>query len=320
MTLLGSYRTDNPLDAIEMPPAPESSRSPVRALIALIIAVLALSTSVLMLRESTLAPGTLSCWRLLIAALLLFPWFVRGWLRHHGSEFALRRLHLCVIPGLLLALHFTTWVVGARSTEVANASLIVNVVPAVLPFLLWFLARETVSGREIKGTIVAFAGVILLTCADLSISLDTARGDLICFGSMLLLAAYMAYGRRNGPQLPDVWLYVVPMYLVAAGGSLLLAAATGQRLEVPVGKEFVLVIALAIVPTILGHALINYTLRYMRGQHVAVMSQCQFIFAGLLELGIHGVLPPWGFFFAAPIVVVGAWIVITARSQEGSGR
>ncbi|MDA0813481.1 MAG: DMT family transporter [Verrucomicrobia bacterium] len=281
------------------------------------VAVLALSTSVLMLRESRLAPGTLSCWRLLFAAIILSPWFVRGWIRHRGVDFRPAMLRHSVVPGLLLALHFTTWVIGARATEVANASLIVNMVPAVLPLLLWFLIREKIRRHEIVGTGIAFAGVLVLSGADLTVSAATARGDLICFGSMLLLAAYLAFGRRNGRALPDVWLYVVPLYFIASAGSLGLAWSTGQKIELPVGRELVLVTALAIGPTILGHALINYTLRHLPGQRVAVASQCQFVAAGMLELGINGVLPTWGFYIAAPLVLIGAWVVITAKDRQG---
>lgn len=294
-------------------------RAPLKALVALTVAVLALSTSVLMLRESRLAPATLAAWRLLFAATMLCPWFVRAWLRHRGRGFEPAHMGHCVVPGVLLALHFTTWIIGARSTAVANASLIVNMVPAVLPFLLWFLARERVSRREITGTLIAFAGVMVLTGADFSVSHASARGDLICLGSMLLLAAYMAFGRRNGPRLPDVWLYVVPLYLVASAASMLLAAATRQQIVFPAGRELVLVTALAIGPTILGHALINYALRHLPGQQVAVSSQCQFFFAGLLEFGIHGVLPPWGFFVATPAVLAGAWLAISASPPRHPG-
>ncbi|MGK0185473.1 MAG: drug/metabolite transporter (DMT)-like permease [Verrucomicrobiales bacterium] len=301
-----------------MPPHRSSTSQPVsaRPVIALSVAVLALATSVLMLRESRLAPATLSYWRLIFAAVMLSPWFVRGWIRHCGKEFQPKDLRFCVIPGLLLALHFTTWVVGARSTEVANASLIVNMVPAVLPILLWFLIREKVGRRELTGTAIAFIGVLILTAADFSINAETARGDLICFGSMLLLAAYMAFGRRNGPILPDVWLYVVPLYVIASAGSLAIATATGQAIAFPAGKELLLVIGLAIGPTILGHALINYTLRHLPGQRVAVASQCQFVAAGLLEWGLHGILPTWGFYLAVPLVLLGAWVVISASQKS----
>ncbi|MCB1095355.1 MAG: DMT family transporter [Verrucomicrobiae bacterium] len=301
-----------------MPLRPSVTSSiPAATVIALLVAVLALSTSVLMLRESRLAPGTLSCWRLLVAAIILSPWFVRGWIRHSGVDFRPAMLRHCVVPGLLLALHFTTWVVGARATEVANASLIVNMVPAVLPLLLWFLIREKIGRQEIVGTTIAFSGVVALSGADLTVSAATARGDLICFGSMLLLAAYLAFGRRNGRALPDVWLYVVPLYFIASAGSLGVAWITDQKIETPVGRELVLVTALAIGPTILGHALINYTLRHLPGQRVAVASQCQFIAAGMFELGFNGVLPTWGFYMAAPLVLIGAWVVINAKGLPG---
>ena len=75
-------------------------------------------------------------------------------------------------------------------------------------------------------------------------------------------------------------------------------------------------LGLAIGPTILGHALVNYSLRHIRGQRVAVTTQCQFVFAALFELALHGRLPPWGFYIAAPLVLAGAWIVMTGTGKR----
>ena len=42
----------------------------------------------------------------------------------------------------------------------ANASIIFNMVPILMPFLLFFMIREKIDLREIIGTILALVGVV----------------------------------------------------------------------------------------------------------------------------------------------------------------
>ena len=285
------------------------SRRAAGPVLVLLLAVVALATSVLFLRASQLPPVYLSAYRLLLAAVLLTPLFRRSW--HRYREVLDKRAMLVpVVPGFLLAAHFVSWVFGARNTEVAHASLLVNMAPAIMPFLLFFVASEKVTGREILGTILAVAGVVVLVAADLQWNGANVNGDLICVGSTFLLAMYLTLGRRNRMRLPDVWLYVVPLYLVAGSACFLCGLVFRVPVTAPVGREILWVVALAVVPTILGHALINYCLRHLRGQLVAVVSLCQFIFAGLFEWMIFGNLPVPMFAVSALLVVGGCVAVI----------
>ena len=107
----------------------------------LFLGVLACATSALFIRESTTDPFVLTALRLVIASFLLAPVFLLQLRRHPGAftRHHLRRTHL---PALVLALHLITWTLGARMTAVAQATLIVNLVPIALPFFLLGLAKE----------------------------------------------------------------------------------------------------------------------------------------------------------------------------------
>jgi drug/metabolite transporter (DMT)-like permease len=107
-----------------------------------------------------------------------------------------------------------SWVIGARMTQVANASLIANLTPVAMPFFLWMVYRERINRLEILGTACTLAGLVILSLSSLRLDQTSFRGDLICFGSMLAFAAYLALGRRNGGRIP-LWLYMVPLYTIA---------------------------------------------------------------------------------------------------------
>lgn len=277
----------------------------------LVLSVLSASTAVIMIKASTVHPVLLASLRLVVAALVLLPVFVRDLRRHAGGagRYTWDHLRASVVPGLVLAVHLTSWIYGARMTPTANASLIVNLVPLAMPFFLLWLAREPLTRHEVVATVIALAGVVILTAHDLNLSRSYFVGDLICLGSMLFYALYMALGRRNR-AFPTVWLYIVPLYAVAAVASMAIALFFVNPLQPYPAREVALVLGLGIVPTVIGHSLLNNAMKHFRGQLVSIINMTQFVAAGLLAYLIFGEVPAWSFYAASALMAVSAWVAV----------
>jgi drug/metabolite transporter (DMT)-like permease len=273
----------------------------------------ACATSVIFIKACRVPPVLLASYRLLVAAAALSPLFVRD-LRRHRSRYTWRHVAAAALPGAVLGVHFITWIAGARRTLAANASLIVNMVPLVMPLLLHAMLRERPSRREGAGTAVAMAGVALLAGLDYHLSAAYFRGDLICFGSMLLFAVYLALGRGNR-HFPSLWLYVVPVYLF--GGVICFAASLPlvHPLAGDYPRDLWMILGLGIVPTVMGHSILNYSMKHFRGQFVAVANLGQFIFAGAMAFALLSEVPQWNFYVAAVLVIGGAWATLGARPR-----
>jgi drug/metabolite transporter (DMT)-like permease len=219
------------------------------------------------------------------------------------------------VPGLALALHFTSWVVGARMTLVANASLLVNLTPVVLPFFLWLFYREVVTRWEVLGTIFAVSGAVILSGANFRSGEDSFVGKLICIGSMLALAAYTALGRRNMARFKSLWLYIVPLYTVAGLVSLAAGLTVINPIKTYTLDNILYIIGLAVIPTVIGHSLLNQSLKYFRGQVVGVTILGQVIIASTMAFFFFGEVPTQVFYLAAGFVVVGITIVVATSSN-----
>ena len=116
----------------------------------LLVGVFACSMAVIFIKASAVDPVLLSSFRLLAAAALLFPLFVRA--RRRYPAFGLGRAPPLGRAGLRAGGAFRDWVIGARSTLAANASLIVNMVPLAMPFFLFFIAGERIARVELFAT------------------------------------------------------------------------------------------------------------------------------------------------------------------------
>jgi len=285
-------------------------------LAALVVGVFACSTAVILIKLSAVDSVWLAAYRQLLAAGLLMPLLCRD-LRRSAEPAPSRALRRCLAPGALLGLHFITWIIGARLTPAANSSLIVNMTPVAMPFFLLAWSHERLNRGELLGTALALAGVLVLAGADFRISAASFRGDALCFLSMLLFTAYLALARTARGAL-SLWAYVTPVY--AVGGALSLGLALlWRRPPVLIGRrDALLVLGLAVIPTIVGHSILNAAMRWLRGQVVAIANLSQFMFAGVLAYLLLGERPHAGFLPASLLVVAGA--ILAIRSSEGVDR
>jgi drug/metabolite transporter (DMT)-like permease len=167
-------------------------------------------------------------------------------------------------------------------------------------------------------------GVGLLVLGDYHFAPENVAGDLICFGSMLLYAAYLTFGRRHR-GFPTIWHYVVPLYgmagLLCLGAGLIFERPAVPRLsgegilassDGSIWLGLLAVLGLAVVPTVGGHSIINFSMKHLRGQLVGLINLFQFVFAGVMASFVFGELPPPAFFLACFLVISGAGLVILA--------
>jgi drug/metabolite transporter (DMT)-like permease len=287
-----------------------------RSFLLLLVGVFACSTAAVMIKASTTHPFLLSSVRLLIAAALLTPLFWRDW-RKHRAALPAGWMRGTLLPAVALATHFLSWACGARMTLTAQASLIVNLAPVAMPFFLHWLIGERINRREIIGTVLVLVGLAVLNARAAAAGGGDLAGNAVCFGSMLLFAWYLALGRRNR-AVPSLWLYVVPVYwqagLICGVAALPWASSLGSASP----RDWGLLVALAVVPTILGHSLLNLAMRTLRGQLVSLCNVGQFVFAGVLARLLFAESPGVLFYAAAALVVAGVALVVLSTPAAPS--
>jgi drug/metabolite transporter (DMT)-like permease len=274
----------------------------------LFLGIFAASTAVIMIRASTEHPFLVASYRLLLAAGLLSPFFFQE-ARQEPREAVRQQIGWAALPALALAVHFMSWIIGARMTLVANASLMVNLTPIAMPFFLWLFYRERVTRWEVAGTGLTLAGLVLLSAASLQLSATYFWGNLTCLGSMVAMACYLALGRKNGGRA-RLWLYLVPLYAIAGVVCLICALVVINPIKAYTLDNLLFIAGLALVPTIFGHSLLNYALRHFRGQVVSVANLSQPIFAGLLGFLIFGEVPSPMVYPAAALILSGVGVAL----------
>jgi drug/metabolite transporter (DMT)-like permease len=203
--------------------------------------------------------------------------------------------------------------------------LIANLVPLVMPIALWVMVSEKPKSREVFATIIAMSGVAIMVSSDLfrsgslreALTAQTSylRGDLLAFAAMCMLAVYLVLAKRN-KAVPSIWLYIVPVYAVAGVMCLPLAVilhGTPPSLDL---KQTGLFLALVILPTVMGHTLLNIAMWWFRGQVVSIFNLFQFTFTGVMAyLILNGEMPTRALYLAATTIVTAVVILVWPKKS-----
>ena len=275
----------------------------------MLLGAFAAAWSAIFIKLSSIHPVLLSSYRLLLAAAVLTPWYLRD-ASKYNKPVNLSVFKPALIPAVFLSIHFISWNVGVRLTFVANSTLLVNMVPLAMPIFAFFLYRERLDRAEAFGTSLSLFGTLLLVGADFRVSFDTFAGDVICFVSMAFYTGYLAYARIKN-RMPSVWLYVVPLYYLAGflclAAGLFVAPPWQERVTLQDGLA---VFGLAVVCTVVGHSIFNLCMKHLRGQLVSLLALTQALWAVVIAFLLFDENPPFAFLPASLCIVGGIFIVI----------
>src|SRR2546427_3047256 len=251
---------------------------PMSPLLVLIVAVLATTYAGPIVRFATAPALAIAFWRLAMVLPVTGGLAVLEGSRERGAgssgtpEIQLpapRSLLLMALSGLLLAVHFWSWIGSLRFTTVASSVVLVS----LKPVFAWGLAvawlREHPTRTEAWGIALAVIGASLIGLGDARLSHGALGGDGLALLGAVTGAGYYVIGRRVR-QTVGIWRYATGVYLVAAVALALLAFARHTPLTGFAGRDWTVFGAMAAGPMLVGHTGMNYALRHFRATTVNV--------------------------------------------------
>jgi len=242
-----------------------------------------------------LAPIAVAAGRTLVAALVLALARPRQLASAWRTLAAKQRLALAG-AGSLLALHFALFLEGLRSTSFPAAVALVSLEPLAVILVAW--AGFGIRPRRGEGL-----GVAIATLGALVVASGAGQGEHRLVGDVLVLMAvavfgvYVAAARRLRDIMPPL-PYAAVVYGVAALVLAPIAIPLAATAPTPSAGTWGAVLLLGLIPTLVGHTLLQVEARRISPSLVALVSPGETV--GSLAIGA---------------VALGAWPTRT----EGSG-
>ena len=229
--------------------------------IALIIAVLALSTSAIFVKIADAPSAITAFYRLFFSAVLILPFAITNSAsRNELLNLPAKKLRMGIFAGLLLAVHYVMWFESLSYTSVASSTVLVSLQPLFSMVLGYCFFQEKLRTRALIGCFIAIAGSAIIGWGDFQIDERALFGDLISFLSAGVIAAYFSVGqilRKNTGVVPYSMLsYTSSSVFLAA-----YALTKGNSFTAYPAESWYSFLGLALICTIGGQFVFNLLLK-----------------------------------------------------------
>ena len=304
-----------------------------RIALAIFIAILAVSTASIFIKFAQKdAPSlVIAAVRLTLASLILLPaTFHSADNRAQLKSLTRADWKLAILSGLFLSVHFAAWISSLEYTTVVASVALVSTGPLWVALLSPLFLREFPSRWVWIGMFLALMGGIIvglsdsctltgphLACPPLS---DLMAGSAFLGNGLALLGAltvagYLMIGRRLRAKI-DLVPYVFIIYSVAAIALIIYMLVARQT---PFGypkSTYLWILALALIPQLIGHSTYNWALRYLPASMVSVTTLAEPVGAAVLAFIFLRETPNLGVLLGGILILVGVYFSMRTSGDQ----
>jgi drug/metabolite transporter (DMT)-like permease len=229
--------------------------------LALAIGVISVSTSAILVKFSSSPSGVIAFYRLFLSVLLLLPLF----LTRYVAELRLitkRDWIYSMIAGIFLALHFILWFESLNYTSVASSTVLVTLQPLFAFIGTYFIFKEKISFMTIISGVIAIVGSAIISWGDFRISGSALFGDFLALFACALVTVYLMFGQTVRKRLSLI-TYTFIVYSFSSITLFLYVIIRNESFIPTQSSDWLYFFLLALIPTLLGHSLFNWTLKWI---------------------------------------------------------
>lgn len=278
--------------------------------VSLTSAVIAVSFAAIFIRLSDAPALVIAFYRLFFTLVILFPHLMMQWKE-------LRQLKPgdfvgMLASGIFLAAHFYLWISSLDYSPVAVAVILVSMHPLLVAVAGHFLLGDNVPRRFIISILLVLTGTAVIaveSTSGLAEGLTELKGVMMAIGGAVMMAGYILAGRRLRQHLSTT-VYASGTYGIAALMLLLTALFARIPLTGYPSTEYIIFIALAVIPTLAGHTVFNWALKKVRASVISMLYLGEPVGATLLALIILREIPSMLQVLGGLTILFGLYLII----------
>lgn len=254
-------------------------------LIVLFVGILAVSSASLFIRLAQReAPSlVIAAFRMTIAALIVFPFCYKQFISEIRSA-TVQTKRLLLLSGLFLAFHFASWITSLEYTSVTSSVVLVTTAPLWVALLSPIFLKEKVTRWILAGLAISLIGSVIVglssscvfqagrfVCEGLTQTLHTRSliGNGLALAGAFLSAGYLMVGRKVREHV-SLSSYIFSIYSISAIVLIVLVLVSGEKVTGYSSDIYLWMIALALIPQVVGHSAFNWALKYLSAAYVSI--------------------------------------------------
>ncbi len=250
-------------------------------IILLFISLFFMAASGIFVKLSEVGPVTTAVYRILLAIPLTFAWYkleksppIR---KIHFKEFALLQL-----AGIFFGADLILWHLSFHLTTLANANLLVNLIPFTVVPLSFLLYKEEIKKLFWASLVISIVGLVILVSGKAEIAEENLQGDFLAimaslfYGFYFIIVHYLRSVRNYGTG------YIL---FVSGFGSLSVLIPYALIFEnnffPKTIQGILIVVSIAVVSHIFGQGLLALSLKRIKASLGSVLLLSQPIIAAI---------------------------------------
>ena len=258
----------------------------------LIVALLSVSTSPIVGRALTeVGAISISFWRMFIAAIILW---IFSFIKPQGKMKVSANINKTIYAGILLGIHFALFFEAIKITKIANATFLGTLAPFFTLLVELFVLKRYYNKKVLLGLLFTLIGSLIILGYQFDLDSQYTIGNIYAILCSISIAIALMIG-ESVRKSEDTIVYTRSLYLSASATLLLIAIIANENMVNHSVYEFLGLIFLGLVPTILGHNSIYYSIRYVSptiaaafplGEPIIATILAYFIFSEIITINI----------------------------------
>lgn len=224
----------------------------------LTFSLFAVSTSSIIARFlPDISAVVIAFWRMAIAASLIWIYsFITTRPVFNKKEFK-----YYILSGFFLALHFTSFYGAVKHTSIANATLLGITAPMFTIIYEKVFLKRTIRPLVFIGFVLAGTGILIITGSDFFLPDSPLLGKLFGLTAALCIAFVYIFANKLRQSSKTIG-YTKLLYGFAAIFLLFFSLISSENVLAVSVIDLKWLVALGIIPTILGHSLLYYSIKF----------------------------------------------------------
>lgn len=272
----------------------------------LVVALLAVSTSSIIARFlPEVSSIVISLWRLVFASIAVWLYSIFK----TQSKIKKQNIIPFVLSGFLLCLHFVCFYQAVKLTSIANATLLGITAPMFTLIIERFVFKRLFKKIVFIGFTVALVGTIMITGMNFSLTTDSELGKLYGLAAALCIAIVYLLANKIRTDTSTV-SYTRLLYLIAAMLLFVIATTNGENIFELNKSDYLWLLALGLIPTILGHSLLYYGIKFTSPTIIASVPLGEPVIASILAWMIFLEKVPFITLVGGVLILFGVYLII----------
>ncbi len=270
----------------------------------LLVGTVAISSAAVLIVLTALPAEAIAVWRLGVTTLVFAPFAARRARAELAALDGRARLAL-LAGGVAFGLHFVWFPMGFTRTSYESTVLLLVSQPVMAAVIGALFLGEAISGSMLVSMALATLGLAILVWDDYHFRPEQLGGDAIVLASCVAIVTTRALARRLRQRLGFA-TYVCSISALGACVAWLGALTRGVPLTRAESgaTEWVALALLLLVPTIGGHTVFHYVVKYVRVFHVNLVILAEPVIAIVMK---HA-LAPWFEVFRGNALTRAHWL------------